>query len=303
VTGSTQAALDELREREAMTTAEREARRDAEWLGSHGYTVTLLVFRTALNNYGPESQRTAYAIGYAVQYSGTLVRDDGSRAEHPREGIRIYCQDTQLDLGNLLHHGRALVTFGDGTDRDYSAYVPYYVAGWNPRQTEVQQDQAINPGILPTVELHVLTPMTGGDGPKRFYDLRLDPAGDLATGTRVRAVSGNCAGLTGAIEFPSAQYPVIRVDPPEDNDPVETARRGYLRQVKRADLEVAELCPGTWCGPTASTPQSWRRTARTPPSRRPARPTSTRGTPRGRRWKPSWIRRRNPAPGKGRVRG
>jgi hypothetical protein len=230
-----------------IAVAEREARAAAAWLAAHGYETSVWIFSTALTCYGPESSRTTYAAGYAVRYAGQLVRDDGSRAEHPTAGITVFCQDAQLPLAKLLAAGRALVTFGDGAvnGRDYGPYTPYYVAAWNPRKTDKQRDQSVNPGILPSVILHELTAMIGGDGPKRFYDLRMDPAGDLATGTRVRVIAsegphaGDFTGQHGVIRHPHRTTPLVELDPVYDPVADTTRPYGQLRQFSRAVL-VAE---------------------------------------------------------------
>jgi hypothetical protein len=140
----------------------------AAWLSLHGYDVTLWRYSTALNNYGAGHSRTEHAAGFAVSYAGQLVRDDGSRAPY-LAGIRVYCDDSQLPPGRLVKAGRALVTSDD------KSYTPYYVAGYNLRDTELRRDRTVSPGTLPWVTLHELTPLTGGDGPTRFYDLRLTP--------------------------------------------------------------------------------------------------------------------------------
>ena len=150
-----------------METARSEASEYTAWMNTHGHTATLYHFSTALNDYGPESSRTTYAAGYAVEYSGRLIRDDGSMAEYPTAGITVFCEDSQLPLAKLVKAGRALVTFDNGE------YTPYFVACYNPRESETQRDQTVNPGTLPSVILHKLTPLIGGDGPKRFYDLRM----------------------------------------------------------------------------------------------------------------------------------
>jgi hypothetical protein len=231
-----------------ITTAEAEARADAAWLNAHGYEASVHVFSTALDNYGPESPRTSYAAGYAVQYAGRLVRDDGSRAEHPTAGITVYCQDSQLPLARLLAAGRMLVTYGTGDGRTYGPYAAYYVAGWNPRETDVQRDPVINPGILPHVHMHAMSPLMGGDGPKRFYDMRLDPAGDLATGTRVRVVADGpapdgspdhlFAGHEGVIRHPHHTTPMVELDPVYDPIADTTRSYGQYRQFRRASLET-----------------------------------------------------------------
>jgi hypothetical protein len=227
-----------------ITVAEREARADAAWLAAHGYETSVHVYSTALTCYGPESSRTTYAAGYAVRYAGQLVRDDGSRAEYPTEGITVYCQDGQLPLGRLLAHGRALVSFGTG-GWDYGSFEPYYVAAWNPRESEVQRDQAVNPGVLKHVHMHRLTPLIGGDGPLRFYDLRLMPAGDLATGTRVRVIAhgdprtGDFRGQAGVIRHPHHATPMVELDP--QPDPLAggiTRKWGQLRQFRRDELAL-----------------------------------------------------------------
>jgi hypothetical protein len=233
-----------------ITTAEREARAHAAWLNAHGYEASVWTFCTALDNYGPESRRTSYARGYAVRYAGRLVRDDGSRADFPTAGITVYCQDDELPLGRLLAAGRALVTFGAGDSREYGPYEPYFVASWNPRKTGRQLDQDINPGILPSVILHKLTPLAGSDGPKRFYDLRLSPASDLATGTRVRVIAAEPApggdtggydplfiGQQGVIRHPHYTHPMVQLDPVYDPVADTTRPYGQLRQFSRASLE------------------------------------------------------------------
>lgn len=233
-----------------LVTAEHEARADAAWLNAHGYEASVWVFSTALNCYGPESSRTAYAAGFAVRYAGQLVRDDGSQAEYPTAGVTIYCQDSQLPLTKLLASSRALMAFGDGGGREYGPYEIYYVAAWNPRETDVQRDQEINPGILPHVHMHQMTPAFYTEGPKRFYDMRLNPAGDLPTGTRVRVIAAEpedpadgsdrdylFAGQEGVIRHQNHAAPMVELDP--QYDPVADTTRpcGQLRQFSRASLE------------------------------------------------------------------
>lgn len=235
-----------------IITAEREARADAAWLNAHGYQASVWVFSTALDNYGPESSRTAYAGGFAVKYDGQLVRDDGSMAEYPTAGITIYCQDSQLPLDKLLKDGRALMAFGDGSGRgrEYGPYEIYYVAAWNPRLTDKQRDQEINPGILPHVHMHKMTPAFYTEGPKRFYDMRLDPAGDLATGTRVRVVATEPEqdasaddydylfnGQAGVIKHQHHSTPMVELDPVYDPVADTTRPYGQLRKFSRASLE------------------------------------------------------------------
>lgn len=246
-----------------LATAEREARADAAWLSAHGYETSVWVFSTALDNYGPESSRTSYAAGYAVRYAGQLVRDDGTTAEYPTAGLTVYCQDSQLPLDKVLASSRMLVTFGDGWPHEYGPYEPYYVAAWNPRETDLQKDPEVNPGILPHVHMHAMTPFAvAGDGPKRFYDMRLQPAGDLPTGARVRVVATEpdpgqhrteqdhlFAGKQGVVKHPHHTTPMVELDP--EYDPIaDTARpHGQLRQFSRDSLEpVTEPCPV--CGGT-----------------------------------------------------
>lgn len=138
-----------------------------DWLNSHGYTATAWQYCTALNNYGPASRRTIYPNGYAVRYAGQLVRDDGSRAEYPTAGVYLLCSDDHLSMGRVIDAGRALLTF------DNETYTPYYVAGWNPRDTDLQRDPSLNLGRCQNVMLHALTPFIVCDGPKRFFDLRM----------------------------------------------------------------------------------------------------------------------------------
>jgi hypothetical protein len=135
-----------------------------DWLNDHGYTATAWRYATALNNYGPTSRRTEYAGGYAVRYAGQLVRDDGSRAEYPTAGVYLLCSDDHLPMGRVIDAGRALITF------DNETYAPYYVAGWNARDTKLRREIA---GRCQNVVLRTLTPTVGGDGPKRFFDLRM----------------------------------------------------------------------------------------------------------------------------------
>ena len=165
----------------------------------------------------------------------------------------MFCQDSQLPLAKLLAASRALITFSTSAAgrREYGPYTPYYIAGYNPRESEVQRDPVINPGTLPTVILHELGPLAGQpDGPLRFYDLRLDPAGDLATGTRVRALSGPFAGLKGTVKHPDFRAPMIDFD---------AARGRYARQVQRSDLEPGDACtdghPLRWNADDYDTPR------------------------------------------------
>lgn len=231
-----------------VTVAEHEARAYAAWLAAHGYEASVWLYRCALNCYGPGSPRTAYAAGYAVRYAGTLVRDDGTQAEHPTAGLTVFCQDGQLPLARLLLNDRALVTFSAGAHdgRDYEPYVPCYVAAWNPRETDLQRDQSVNPGVLPSAILHELTPLAGGDGPKRFYDLRLKPAGDLATGTRVRVTAsegpyaGDFTGQHGVIRRPHHATPLVELDPVYDPIADTTRKWGQLRQFSRAVLAAED---------------------------------------------------------------
>jgi hypothetical protein len=223
-----------------LETAEREARVYASWLAAHGYhEASLWMFSTTLNNYGPGDRRTETAVGYAVRYAGTFIRDDGSRAEYPTAGITVFCQDSQLPLTRLIKDGRALVTSGTGDRDEYGPYTPYYVSHYNPRVTGVQQDQSVNPGTVPTAGLRELTPLIGGDGPLRFFDLRLVPAGDLATGTRVRTVSGDYAGQTGTVKHPHARMPLVELEPAYDPVADTTRPWGLTRQIPRTDLEPA----------------------------------------------------------------
>lgn len=221
-----------------METAEREARAYAAWLAAHGYhEASVHRFSTTLNNYGPGDRRTETAVGYAVRYAGTLIRDDGSRAEYPTAGITVFCQDSQLPLARLVKDGRALVTYGTGDRDTYGPYTPMYVAGYNPRITGLQRDQSVNPGIVPQAHLHELTPLIGGDGPLRFFDLRLIPAGDLATGDRVRVVSGTHGGQAGLVKYPHPVMPMVELDPVYDPVADTTRPWGQLASIKRADLE------------------------------------------------------------------
>jgi hypothetical protein len=221
-----------------LETAEREARAYAAWLAAHGYhEASLWWFRTTLDNYGPGDRRTETAVGYAVRYAGTLVRNDGSTAEHPTAGITVFCQDSQLPLSKLAG-ARALVTFstaGAGGRREYGSYTPYYVASYNPRKSDVQRDQQVNPGALPLVILHELTPAIGGGGPMRFYDLRLDPAGDLSAGDRVRVLGGNFAGLRGTVVRPDFLMPMVDFDNAR-------GRVSMYRSVPRELLEPGDGC-------------------------------------------------------------
>jgi hypothetical protein len=224
-------------------TAEAEARAYAAWLAAHGYDeASVWTFGCALDNYGPPRYRR-YASGYAVRYTGTLVRDDGSRAEHPTAGIVVFCQDTQLAAGNLIQADRALVTFGTGDGQEGTIYTPCYVASYNERDTALRRDQSVNPGTLPYVILHELTPMIGMGGPKRFYELRLTPAGDLATGTRVRVVSGDHAGQRGVVRHPHPVLPLVELDPAYDPEAQVTREWGQLRQIGREHLEPGDRCP------------------------------------------------------------
>lgn len=153
----------------SLELARQESRAYADWLSAHGYwTSEVYRFTVALNDYGPCNRRTEYATGYAVRYEGQLIRDDGSMAEYATAGVTVFCEDSQLPLAKLVKSGRALLTFGD-----VGPYAPYYVAAYNPRETDVQRDQSVNMGTMQTVILHKLSPMWGGDGPKRFYDIRL----------------------------------------------------------------------------------------------------------------------------------
>jgi hypothetical protein len=148
-----------------LETAHSEAAAYCTWLLGHGYDADVWQYETALDGYG--NRRTVFGNGYAVKYAGQLIRDDGSRAEYPSAGIKLLCEDHQLPLAKLVHAGRALITLED------DAPVPYYVACYNPRDTELRNDQAVNPGTLMQVNLHKLTRGVIGDGPHRFYDIRL----------------------------------------------------------------------------------------------------------------------------------
>jgi hypothetical protein len=102
------------------------------------YSADILCWNTALDNYEPSRD---YAHGYAVRYEGTLHdRDTGRTAEYPTAGITMFCDDLQLPLGNLISagpHAVALFDYGN-------AVHPYYVAGWNPRETDKQRDPALH---------------------------------------------------------------------------------------------------------------------------------------------------------------
>jgi hypothetical protein len=93
---------------------------------AHGYSADVLTWHTALDNYEPVPR--AYASGYAVKYAGTLIRDDGSRAEFPTAGIIMSLTDSGLSLDRLLN-AIALFDYGDSVQ-------PYYVAGWNDKDRE-----------------------------------------------------------------------------------------------------------------------------------------------------------------------
>lgn len=151
----------------AMEGQAGEAHAHAAYLNSHGYTATVWRYETALDNYGPADRRTRYVSGYAVKYDGQLIRDDGSRAEYPSKGLTVFCEDSELPLAQLVKYGRALVAYGNG-------YVPMYVASYNPRESDRQRDQSVNPGIFQTVNLHELTRFdVAPDGPRRYFDLHL----------------------------------------------------------------------------------------------------------------------------------
>jgi hypothetical protein len=230
---------------DSLAVAEHEARAYAAWLIAHGYhEATTWRFSTALNNYGLGHSRAICATGYAVRYAGTLVRDNGSTAEYPTAGVTVFCQDDQLPISELIQDGRALAAFSSdsGATDAFLSYTPYYVASWNPRETDLQRNPAVNPGTLPLVILHELTPGIAGDGPMRFFDLRLVPAGDLATGDRVRVVSGTHGGLQGVITHPDARRPMVELDPVYDPAANTTRPWGSLHQVSRADLEPGDTC-------------------------------------------------------------
>ena len=92
-----------------------------------------------MDNYEPFARQ--YAHGAAVRYAGTLVRADGSRAEYPAAGITMFCHDDQLPLGNLITGPHAVALFDYG-----SSVEPYYLAGYNPYETDKQRDPELHWG-------------------------------------------------------------------------------------------------------------------------------------------------------------
>lgn len=117
----------------------------------HGYRADVLTWHTALDNYEPVPR--AYASGYAVKYSGTLVQlpacgdkqnhaphdwtlyreghapdethctGETFTAEYPTAGIIMSLTDSGLSL-DKVRHSIALFDYGN-------VVYPYYCAGWN----------------------------------------------------------------------------------------------------------------------------------------------------------------------------
>jgi hypothetical protein len=95
-----------------------------------------------------------------------------------------------------------------------------------------------------------MTPAFYSDGPLRFYDLRLNPAGDLPTGTRVRVVATEpegedrnggdhlFAGQEGVIKHAHHSTPLVELDPQYDPIADTTRPYGQLHQFSRASLEA-----------------------------------------------------------------
>ena len=157
-------------------TAGVEAIKRTQWLNAHGYSgTTVWHYSVRMTNYWPGSKRDWTASGYAVEYAGLLIRDDGSQAEYPSAGVELFChEDGGMPLDKLIESGRALITFGAN-----SLPIPYYLASYNPRESDGQRDQSINPGVTRTANMHKLTSLPCGDGPLRYYDVRLSPADDV----------------------------------------------------------------------------------------------------------------------------
>ena len=145
-----------------LESAHEDALAYCAYLNAHGYDADTWFYRTVLADADP-------ACGYAVEYAGSLVRPDGSRAAFT-SGITILCEDGRLSWRTLTGAGRALITLGTSGGH---ALMPYYVAGWNPRDTPLRRDQSVNPGTLPQVVMHKMSAHVFGDGPAVFYDLRM----------------------------------------------------------------------------------------------------------------------------------
>jgi hypothetical protein len=148
----------------------------AEDLAARGYEVVRIwQFTSQVNNYAVTDLRVSFAHGYAVSYSGQLRFADGTRAPHCA-GVVIICDsDYGMPLGKLVTSGRALITMG-------GKIAPYYLASYNPRDTETRNDQTVNPGIFPQANMREVTADTWPnipDGPHTYYDFRLTPAGNV----------------------------------------------------------------------------------------------------------------------------
>jgi hypothetical protein len=147
----------------------------AEELSARGYDhVYMWHFSTQTNGYPTTDIRAEYARGYAVNYSGRIRFADGTRAPHT-EGVVIICDNDNMPLEKLIKAGRALIIMA-GEIR------PYYLASYNPRETDKQRDPSINPGTYQQANMKEITADTWGDspdGPHTFYDFALTPAGDV----------------------------------------------------------------------------------------------------------------------------
>ena len=144
----------------------------------HGYSAEVLRWSVALDNYEPVPRASAY--GYAVRYAGTLQDPEtGFRAEHPTQGITMFCHDDQLPLGNLISagpHAVALFDYGSSVE-------PYFVAGWNPYETDKQRDPELHWAGGQTVLWHPFPTAQPGEMTKGNPSYPLD-YGDWALGPR-----------------------------------------------------------------------------------------------------------------------
>lgn len=148
---------------------------------SHGYDVQVIQWTCAMDNYEPFPR--LILTGYAVRYSGTLTRSDGSRAEHPTAGIYMPCDDANgIPLGNAI---KSIALFDDGT-----SVAPYYCKGWNPYETDLQRTGEYHFGATGPYVLWDVFPLSQGIrpdngrpvdmsnwmlGPRRAYHFKVTP--------------------------------------------------------------------------------------------------------------------------------
>lgn len=130
-------------------------------LRSLGYDADVWHYTTTL-----DGSAWTYAYGFAVEYG-----PGGPGHERLPYGLTVLCEDGQLPLDSLVTAGRALISF-EGTVAS-ARLEPWYVAGHNPRETDRQRDQLVNPGTMQAATMRRLGPDAIGDGPHRFYSLRL----------------------------------------------------------------------------------------------------------------------------------